>query len=212
MIRIRIWDLPTRLVHWLLVALIAFSWWSAENHEMEYHRYSGYALLGVLVFRIYWGFFGSVTARFSQFVKGPRALLQYFRAGVAKQSLGHNPLGALSILALLILLFTQIGLGLFAVDVDGLESGPLSYLVSFDVGRACADVHEVVFNILMLVITLHVGAILFYAFFKRDNLLGPMITGKKEVTTEVQAPEVSAPFLRVVVGVALAGAVVWGVT
>jgi cytochrome b len=199
-------------VHWLFVALIAFSWWSAENHEMEYHRYSGYALLGVVVFRLYWGFFGSATARFAQFVKGPRAIIQYLRGGLAMKQIGHNPLGALSVLGLLLLLLTQIGLGLFAVDIDGIESGPLSHLVSFETGRILADRHETIFNILMVMITLHVGAILFYAFIKRDNLVVPMITGDQVASPELASVNVAAPLVRVVIGVLLAAAVVWAVT
>jgi cytochrome b len=210
--RTYIWDLPTRLVHWLLVALVFFSWGSAEYNQMDLHRYSGYALLGVVVFRVYWGFFGSNTARFTQFVKGPRAIADYLRGNDGRptthKSIGHNPLGALSVLALLALLLTQIGLGLFAVDVDGLESGPLSYLVSFDVGRACAEVHEVVFNLLLAMIVLHVVAIFFYLFFKRDNLLGPMITGNKAMPLPLQTG-VSASPLRVAIGVVLSVAVVW---
>src|SRR5690606_5783275 len=135
--RVRIWDVPTRLVHWLIVASVATSWWTAERGDLELHRYSGYLLLGLLLFRIYWGFAGSSSARFAHFVIGPRAILKYLRGGWAA-SLGHNPLGALSVIALLLLLLTYITLCLFAVDVDGLESGSLSHYVSFEVGRACA--------------------------------------------------------------------------
>ncbi len=220
----KIWDWPTRLVHWLLVALVAFSWWSAENHEMEYHRYSGYALLGVVVFRVYWGFVGSATARFTQFVKGPRAVFSYLRSLRASRfdsepsayspqptafRIGHNPLGALSVLALLVLLLTQVGLGLFAVDIDGIESGPLSHLVSFETGRILASRHEAVFNILLAFIVLHVAAILFYLIVKRDNLIRPMIVGKKLLPLDVQPVAVSAPLSQVAIGVALATAVVW---
>ena len=205
---IRVWDLPTRLVHWLLVALVAFSWWSAENHHMDYHRYSGYVLLGVLVFRVYWGFVGGATARFNNFVRGPRAIIEYLRSD--SKVAGHNPLGALSVLALLILLIVQVSLGLFAVDVDGLESGPLSYMVSFDAGRACAEVHEIIFNVLLAAIVLHLLAILFYWIVKRDNLLGAMITGKKVLPQAMQVVVVES-LPRIAVGVALAGAVVWAI-
>jgi len=211
--RIRVWDLPTRLVHWLLVALLAFSWWSAESGYMDYHRYSGYTLLGVLVFRLYWGFFGSATARFTQFVKGPRAILEYIRGGSASghNTAGHNPLGALSVIALLMLLCAQVTLGLFAVDVDGLESGPLSYLVSFDVGRSCAKIHETLFNVLMAVVVLHVIAIFFYLLFKRDNLIAPMITGDKSLPAQVPTVPVSMSLLRVTIGIVLAVATVWAI-
>jgi cytochrome b len=205
--RIRIWDAPTRLVHWLLVALVAFSWWTAENGRMDWHRYSGYALLGVLVFRIYWGIVGSSTARFSQFIKAPRTMVQYLRERPAMA--GHNPLGALSVIALLMLLVTQVGLGLFAVDIDGLESGPLSHLVSFDEGREYAKSHELVFNILLAFIVLHIAAVLFYLFVKRDNLIAPMITGTKKWAA-ANVPQLKfASWWIAVPGIAIAAAVVW---
>ena len=134
----RVWDLPTRLVHWLVVLGVALSWWTGETGRLEWHRWSGYGLLGLVAFRIYWGFFGSSTARFRQFLRGPRTVIGYLR-GAWPPAPGHNPLGALSVLALLALLATQIVLGLFAVDVDGIESGPLSLYVSFDAGRSCGE-------------------------------------------------------------------------
>ena len=204
--RIRIWDAPTRLVHWLLVALVAFSWWTAENGRMDWHRYSGYAVLGALVFRIYWGIVGSDTARFANFVKGPRAVAQYLRDKSA--IVGHNPLGALSVIALLVLLITQVGLGLFAVDVDGLESGPLSHLVSFDEGREYAKSHELVFNILLAFIALHIAAVLFYLIIKRDNLIAPMIIGAKNWAAN--APQLKfASWWIALPGIAIAAAIVW---
>jgi len=205
--QIRIWDVPTRLVHWSLVALVALSWWSAENGVMDWHRYSGYAILGLVVFRLYWGIFGSTTARFAQFVKGPRAVIDYLRGST--KAVGHNPLGALSVVVILILLMTQVGLGLFAVDIDGLESGPLSRFVSFDAGRELAESHELVFNILMVFIVLHVAAILFYLLVKRDNLIGAMFNGRKDVPADIAAPTVEAAPLRVFVGIVIAAAVVW---
>ena len=97
---VRVWDGFTRLTHWLLVVLMAVSWWTARHHHMDYHRYSGYALLGVLIFRLYWGVFGSTTARFAHFVKGPRSIWRYLRSKARHVAPGHNPLGALSVLAL----------------------------------------------------------------------------------------------------------------
>src|SRR5688500_6664895 len=164
--RVRIWDVPTRVVHWLMAALIPTSWWTAESGNLELHRYSGYTLLGLLLFRIYWGFAGSSTARFASFLGGPRALLDYFklprerRAGI----IGHTPLGGWSVLTLLLAMLVQVTLGLFATDIDGLESGPLSHLVSFDSGRAFAEAHELSFDILLVLIGVHVGAILFHLF------------------------------------------------
>src|ERR1700704_456849 len=176
---LRVWDGATRLVHWLLVALVGLSWWTASHHRMDYHRYSGYALLGVLAFRLYWGVFGSTTARFAHFVKGPRSIWRYLRSRAFHSTPGHNPLGALSVLAVLGLLLGQVALGLFCVDVDGLESGPLSHWVTFETGRACARLHRIGFDVLKVLILLHVVAVLLYWVFKRDNLIRPMITGSK---------------------------------
>src|SRR4051795_3061228 len=185
--RIQVWDGAVRLNHWLMAILIAISWWTAENGQLEYHRYSGYTLLGLLVFRIYWGVFGSTTARFAHFGKGPRAILNYVRGMSSRVSErtpappGHNPLGALSVIALLALLIVQVGLGLFSVDIDGIESGPLSSLVSFDTGRTCAELHEDIFNVLLVFIALHVAAVFFYLLYRRENLIAPMISGKREL-------------------------------
>lgn len=211
--RPRVWDVPTRIVHWGLVLLVGLSWWTAENGVMDWHRYSGYTLLGLVIFRLYWGFAGGSTAKFSSFVRGPAATLSYARSLFAKKSEpavpGHNPLGAWSVLALLALLLTQVVLGLFAVDVDGIESGPLSAYVSFDAGRACADWHETVFNVLLAFIALHVIAVLFYLIGRKQNLIGAMVHGR---ATHATAGTVTfAPFWRLLVGIALAGLIVWRV-
>lgn len=171
-----VWDGPTRLFHWLLVALLAFSWWSAENYRMDWHYQSGLAICGLVVFRLLWGVFGTSTARFRQFVKGPQGVWRYVR-GEEAASIGHNPLGGWSVIALLLVLITQVVSGLFGVDIDGIESGPLSYLVSFDQGRFAADIHHISFSVLQGLVVLHVLAILFYLVVKRRNLIGTMITG-----------------------------------
>jgi cytochrome b len=207
--RVRIWDWPTRIVHWLLVVLIAFSWWSAENDELEWHVRSGMTILGLLVFRLVWGFIGSSTARFASFVRGPRAIVDYLR-GRTEYRLGHNPIGALSVVALLGLLAVQVGLGLFASDEDGLFSGPLAHLVDFDLSEEITDLHEDNFYILLVLIGLHVGAILFYFFIKRDNLVKPMVVGTRDAPagTEAMRP---ATLWRLLLAVAVAFAVIWWV-
>jgi cytochrome b len=209
--RVRVWDLPTRATHWLLVLLVATSWWSADSHHMDYHRYSGYGLLGLLLFRLYWGFVGSDTARFVHFVKGPRAIWRYVRARGHQTFPGHNPLGALSVLGLLGLLVSQVTLGLFSVDVDGMESGPWSRFVSFEVGRACAHAHHAVFNVLLGFIALHLGAVLFYWVVKRDNLVRPMLTGWKSWTHRHDVHASLAPWWLAAVGVVLSAVVVTGI-
>jgi cytochrome b len=206
--RMRVWDVPTRLVHWSMVALVATSWWTAEAGRLDYHRYSGYALLGLLIFRIYWGLVGSSSARFSRFVKGPRAILDYLR-GQRAPSAGHNPLGALSVLALLSLVLFQIGLGLFAVDVDGLESGPLSHLVSFDTGRACAELHDRVFDVLLWLIGLHIAAVLFYVLFKKQNLIAAMLHGKRLFAQQPAEQVTFASATRLIVGIVVAAVLTW---
>ena len=180
--KVAVWDLPTRLFHWVLVALIAFSWWSAKNDELDLHLWSGMGVLTLLLFRILWGLFGSSTARFSNFVRGPSAVLGYFRG--TWQGIGHSPLGALSVVALLGLIAVQVGLGLFASDEDGLLLGPLSHFISGDASEEIADLHEDLFNVLLVLIGIHIAAVLFYWLAKRQNLVGPMITGHAKVDPE----------------------------
>ena len=182
----RIWDAPTRLFHWTLVGLIAFSWWSAEEEHHDWHIWSGIAVLTLIVFRILWGLFGSSTARFANFVRGPRGVLDYLRDMKGWRPVGHTPLGALSVLAMLGALAVQVGLGLFAVDKDGLYEGPLAYLVSLDLSEEIADLHEDFFNVILLLIGLHIAAILFYRFVLGKRLIGPMLTGRGAVDAEAQ--------------------------
>jgi cytochrome b len=183
-VSVRVWDIPTRLFHWLIVALFGFSWWTAENDRLDWHMLSGYAILALVLFRLYWGFAGSGTARFANFVKGPKAFLAYSarlfeRPGMT--DLGHNPMGGWSVAALIALLLVQTVLGLFAIDVDGLSSGPLNRLVSFDTGRWMAGRHHMVFNLMLILIGLHVAAVAFYVLYKRENLLTAMVTGRRRV-------------------------------
>ena len=207
---VRIWDWPVRLTHWLFVCCIAASWWSAEQRAMEWHRYSGYALLGLLTFRIYWGLVGSSSARFSQMLRGPSKVISYLReAHDAHREAGHNPLGGWSVAAMLTLMLGQVSIGLFVSDVDGIESGPLSHLVSFDASRTLAEVHEIIFNVILAFIGLHVAAILFYLLVKRDNLVSAMITGKRRNPRMVGMKQV--PAWRVIPGIVIASGVVWWV-
>lgn len=174
----KVWDLPTRLFHWLIVLLIGFSWWSAETGHMDWHYRSGISALILLVFRVQWGFLGSSTARFSNFLRSPAKVLAYLRR--PRDSIhapGHNPLGGYSVIGMLLTLSAQIGTGLFAVDVDGIESGPLSYLVSFDQGRVAATIHHLTFSVLQGLVVLHLLAIAYYRLRGR-RLIMPMVTGR----------------------------------
>ena len=201
---IPVWDRPVRLVHWLLVGLIAFSWWSAENEQIEWHLWSGYGVLFLLLFRILWGFLGSSTARFASFVRGPGMLLTYLRDPGSHRSIGHTPLGALSVVALLGLIALQIWFGLPLSDEDGIYSGPLNRFVSFETAEWARDIHETLFNVLLTFIALHVAAILIYRL-RGKRLLGAMLTGRSRDYPGGTAPMVAASPSRLILCLVLAG-------
>jgi cytochrome b len=209
-VRARLWDGPTRIVHWALVILIAFAWWSGEVGRMEWHRLAGYAVLGLIVFRLIWGFAGSASARFASFVRGPGATLAYVRTlprRAQKDLPGHNPLGAWSVLAILAVLVAQVVTGLFAVDVDAIEAGPLSDRVSFDTGRLFAKWHHWSFWALETLVVLHVAAVVFYLTYKRANLIGAMVTGRQAFSDD---PKLAfAPLWRAALAAIVAGAIAW---
>lgn len=210
-IDVPVWDLPVRLGHWILVLLLAASWFTGKYGALIWHRRSGYAILILVLFRIYWGFAGSSTARFLQFLRGPRAVWNHSKTLLERSSsktAGHTALGGWSIVAMLLLLLVQSGLGLLAVDVDGIESGPLSDLVSFETGRYLASWHGRVMDILLIVIVLHLTAILYYWIYKRDNLISAMLTGAKRLPPGIGPAMFVATFWRAVVGLAAAGLVV----
>ena len=207
---VRVWDVPTRLFHWLLVALFAFSWWSAENREMDWHVLSGLTLLGLLVFRLLWGVIGGSTARFRSFVRPLPVVLGHVRGRVhGRVSAGHNPLGGYSVVAMLLVLGLQVTSGLFATDVDGLDSGPLSFLVTFEQGRTAARVHEIAFNLSLALIALHVLAVGFYLVIKKRNLITPMVTGRDRVLDPAHGQLAPAHPWRFLVAAAIAAATAW---
>ncbi len=205
--RVRVWDWPTRAFHWLIVMLIAFAWWTYRADRMEWHRYAGYAVLALLVFRIFWGFFGSETARFAAFIKGPREIWRYV-TGRAGTTPGHNPLGALSVVALLAVVAVQAASGLFVADDEGLDSGPLATRVSYDTAQAMQHWHALIFNVLLGLVALHVAAIAIYAL-RGDNLVWPMIGGTKKMPAGTSLPA-HASTIALVVGFLLAGAAMAG--
>jgi cytochrome b len=205
--RVAVWDLPVRIVHWAIAILVAFSWWTAEEELLEWHYRSGIALLGLIVFRLVWGVIGSSTARFSGFVRGPRTILHYLR-GRSGFVLGHNPLGALSVLALLFMLTVQIGLGLFSADEDGLMSGPLSHLIDEDTVETVTELHGTSFEVLKWLIALHAAAVLYYLLVRRRNLIGPMVSGRTEAPEGTVGIE-RAGSVRLFVAAAIGFGVVW---
>ena len=142
---IRVWDWPIRLYHWLLVALFITSWISAEigGNAMQYHLWSGYAVLGLVLFRVLWGVVGSETARFAHFMRGPSAVLAYTRSWFKPDyhaALGHNPLGGWSVIALLLAIVFQALTGLFSND-DIANEGPLYHLVNKGTSDLISQTH-----------------------------------------------------------------------
>jgi cytochrome b len=208
--RVKLWDLPTRLVHLSFILLLPGLWWTWRSGDTQLHEKLGYVTLGVLMFRLYWGVAGSSTARFSRFVKGPRAIAAYLRGG-SPASVGHNPLGALSVIVLLGLIFAEVTFGLFAQDIDGLESGPLARYVSYETAEWARGWHALLFNMILALVVVHVLAILFYLLIKRDNLVGPMITGRKSFEGQVEQPWM-ASVGRALAGIMLAVFLTWWIS
>jgi cytochrome b len=201
--KVRIWDLPVRLFHWAIVLLVPALWATHEWEMMDTHILLGEIMLGLVLWRLLWGISGSSTARFAAFVKGPGAVLRYL-TGKSGRSLGHNPIGGWSVVALLLLLAVQVGLGLFAIDEDAFYGGPLSHLVSYETARTLAHRHETIFWILVALIALHVLAVLYYLIVKRDDLVTPMVTGRKAAAGNGEAALVPAPLWRLLLSVLLA--------
>jgi cytochrome b len=193
-----VWDLPTRLFHWVLAALIGFSWWSAEEEKLDWHMWSGYAVMTLVLFRLLWGVFGSSTARFANFVRGPSAVLAYLRDAKGWRAIGHTPLGAVSVIALLGLTILQVVTGLFNADDDGLVEGPLAPLVAFDISDAAHDLHELLFNVLLVFIAIHLAAIVFYRLVQGKRLLGPMISGRAALDPGVEPMRPGRGWLAIV--------------
>ena len=211
--RTRLWDLPVRLVHWSFVALLPALWLSAENGKIDLHKTLGLIMLGLVVFRLLWGLYGSSTARFANFVKSPGAVLRYLkgvRSGETETAVGHNPAGGWSVVILLLLLAAQATVGLFTIDVDGIESGPLNYLVSYDMGDVLREVHELLFNLILAVVGLHVAAIVFYAVVKKDRLVPPMVTGSRDLPASLPAPRIAALW-KAIPAILIAAALAWWV-
>ena len=203
-----VWDLPTRLFHWLLLicVILSFATGNIGGNVMEYHLLSGYAIFVLLIFRVTWGFVGSRTARFSSFVKGPATIFAHLAVLLQKKTetpyLGHNPLGGWSIVAMLLVLFVQVASGLFAND-DILTEGPLYVWVSKETSNLLTWVHLINRFVLVALIAIHIFAVFFYFFFKRENLIVPMITGRKRRHAEVDNPAASNLLAAAIFGLAI---------
>ena len=184
---IRVWDLPIRLFHWLLVLCVVLSFITVKigGNAMEFHALIGYCVLTLIIFRVCWGLVGSHHARFIHFVPSPKGLVNYI-LGKTKAGLGHNPLGALSVLALLFSLGLQATTGLFANDDIAFE-GPFAKYVSNDMVQFLTSIHYFNEKVLIILIALHLCAILYYQKFKGENLIKPMLLGDKEIDPSEEA-------------------------
>ncbi len=207
-----VWDWPVRLFHWSLVALLAGAWASAEAgvEYMQWHMRCGYAVLTLLVFRGLWGLWGSASARFAGFMRGPRAVLAYARAWFSRRPqhyLGHNPLGGWMVVVMLLLVLAQAVTGLYAND-DIFTEGPLFRLVDKDTSDLLTFIHKRNFNLLLLAVGLHVAAVLLY-LWRGENLLKAMFTGRKPAGAYEDRPGAMAPLWRAAVCLALAAGGVW---
>lgn len=214
---IRVWDLPTRLFHWLLVALIALQYAGGEFGllPMPWHYRFGYATLALLVFRVLWGFAGSQTSRFADFLRSPRSLLRYvadLARGRVARAPGHNPLGGWSVMLMLASVALQAISGLFSSD-DISEEGPLVARVSGATVALMTRIHHLNRYALLLLIALHVGAIALYYAIRNENLVAPMLHGRARFERARALRFVSswrALGLLVLSGAAVLALVAWG--
>ena len=185
---VRVWDLPTRLFHWVLAACVIGSVVSAKlgGLAMVWHFRLGYAVLALLIFRLCWGLVGGHWSRFMSFLYSPAQAIRHFR-GQEDHSTGHSPLGALSVFGLLAVLILQVASGLVSDD-EIASSGPLTRFVSGDtVGQATAYHTGWGQGLLIALVLLHIAAIVFYTVAKRQAMVGPMLRGDKELPTAVPA-------------------------
>jgi cytochrome b len=211
--RIRVWDLPTRLFHWLLaICVVALVVTAKVEGGTEWHARIGTTVLALLLFRLVWGFIGGHWSRFSSFAYAPGKVLDYLGGrGHPDHLVGHNPLGAASVFAMLLVLLAQATTGLFTDDEAGF-TGPLNRFVSTARGLALTSYHRHVGQWLVLALVgLHVAAIGYYQWRKRQRLVRPMITGDKEVAHAAPSArdDAGSRTLAAAVALACAGLVTW---
>jgi cytochrome b len=190
-----VWDLPTRLFHWGTFALVVVEYLTWRLNWMDWHAWAGDALLALLFFRVHWGFLGSETARFSRFLASPRAAARHLAHILDREpdlEAGHNPAGGWAVLLLLVLLLAQTLTGIY-VNNDVASHGPLTELVPARIADLISDLHVLLWDALLAMVVLHVLAILIYALVKRQNLLVPMMIGRKLLPYHVVAPRTAHP-------------------
>lgn len=184
-----VWDLPTRLIHWCFPVGIGFLWWTGETGRMEWHSYGGYTLIVLVTTRFMWGFVGSFHSRFAHFVRSPNSVLAYLKAAPEAEapSVGHNPLGAYSVLALLFAVLVQGLSGMFSID-DVAFDGPLAYSFGGEYIDLALQWHDIGWVVLQALIALHLCAIAWYQFKKRRPVVQTMWFGSHSGRESVHAP------------------------
>ena len=221
--RVAIWDLPTRLFHWLLAALVCAAWITGQLDKLDIHMWIGEAILALIIFRIAWGLVGSRHSRFRDFLAGPRTVWIHIRemidvlrrgpAGSHKHAgQGHTALGGWMILLMLLVLLAQTGAGLFATD-DIVTDGPLNHLVASRTGKLLSSIHSIGGTVILIMGLVHVAVALFYLWRKRENLILPMITGRKNIPADMAGDEgrFASPWLALalfIVALALVRAII----
>lgn len=217
--RVRAWDAPTRLFHWTLVVLIALAYVSRKvNPDLIWHMRIGYAILILITFRLLWGIVGSSTARFGAFAYAPWTALRYgvdFALRRPRHFLGHNPLGGTMVFVMLALIAAQAISGLFSYDDHtDLDGGPLAAKLAEATMALVTRWHVWMFDILLIVIALHILAVFAYAIWKREDLVRPMVTGSKRRTDFEDQPEarIASPMLALLCLILAAAIVLGGIT
>ncbi len=204
-----VWDWPLRLFHWLLVLSVVGAYITGElgGSLTELHSLLGALILGLLIFRVLWGFLGTHYVRFVNFFPTPERLTAYFRGDW--HGVGHNPLGALSIFALLLVLIALVVTGLFAND-DIAFNGPLFHLVDKSSSDSLSGWHGWLVTILLVLVGLHVGAIFYYLLIKKNNLILPMVTGNKLLRSDQIVGSVGSCSIRhLIIAIYIALTIVW---
>lgn len=207
-----VWDLPVRLFHWILAVCLVIQWFTAEVIEdaMDFHFYLGYFILGLIIFRLLWGFMGTKYARFSSFIAGPKAMFSYLKSLINKspeETVGHNPVGGLMLPLVLLLVGIQAVTGLFTSN-DIVHAGPYYETVSNSLQSTLQWLHHKTFSFLWIFIAVHIIAICWYKFAIKHDLIKPMFHGKKSVT-ETQAIAHSQLLKAVILIVVVAVFVYW---
>jgi len=204
-----VWDVPTRLFHWLAVVLVAAAYATSKLNWMDWHVRIGETLLALVLFRLLWGFFGSETSRFHSFLKAPAAAWRHLRQVFHREAdlqVGHNSAGGWMVVLRLALLLGETLSGLY-INNDIADDGPLTQWVPAAIANAITALHTILWDALLAAVALHVLAIVVYAVAKGHNLLRPMVTGRKRLPERVRAPRQASVMLVLLLVVISAAAV-----